>query len=116
MINLGTLRGVIIVLTFITAGVHLVLGGTGLDGLFVLNGLGSFTLLAALLLDQPLLNRHRALIHYIFMGYMVVTIAAYFIVNGGDSFSNPLGLFDKAVEVGLIAALGLHLRQTRRAA
>lgn len=111
--NLPTLRVAIVVLTVATAGIHLVLSATaGL--MFALNGLGYLALLAAVLVPLPFLAGRQALVHYAFMAYTAVTIVAYFAVNGGEAFSNPLGLATKVVEVLLIAALWFHLQRSAR--
>jgi hypothetical protein len=41
----------------------------------------------------------------------VVTIVAYFIVRGGESFSDVLGLITKAIEVALVVLLYLDSRK-----
>jgi ABC-type microcin C transport system permease subunit YejB len=108
--NRSTLRAVIIVTGLITALVHLVLLNTGMgkiDPLFSLNGLGFLALLAALFLNLPVVSRQKALVHWGFMAFTAVTIAAWVVL--GRPYT-PLGYVTKAVEVVLIAALYLHLR------
>ncbi len=112
--NLQFLRGAIAVLTLVTAGIHLYLSQTaGVS--FILNGLGYVALLIALLVRLPVLAGRERWVHYAYMAFAAVTIVAYFAVNGGESFSNMLGLFTKAVEVLLILALWQHLRMTQPA-
>lgn len=110
--NKNTLRWIIIILTLITAAIHLslvfVLSGA-MQIMFVLNGVGYLVLLWALLKPPAFLEGRSALVHYAFILFVVVTIAGYFVVNGikpGDY----LGLFDKLVEVLLVVALFLHNR------
>jgi hypothetical protein len=111
--SLSVLRPAIIVLTLATAAIHLVLSASaGL--MFLLNGLGYIALLAAVLGWLPLafLKGREGLLHYAFMAYTAVTLVAYFVVNGGESFSNVLGLATKVIELVLIVALWQHLRLT----
>ncbi len=121
--NRNTLRIAITILTVLTAGIHLLLvfaaagqGDMTTVVMFSLNGLGYLALLAALLLNLPMLAGRERLVHYAFIAYTAVTIVGYFAVNGAGSFSNPIGLFDKLVEILLVAALWLHLQQVQRAA
>lgn len=114
----SNLRMSIIVLTVITALVHLVLGvfqlTTGMMGgvMFLLNTAGFLGLMVLffgwLPFSVPVLSGNKALQYWVYMGFAAVTIAAYFAVNGGASFGNPIGLFTKAVELLLIVALWLH--------
>lgn len=111
--NRSTLRLAIAILALITAAIHLFLG-VGMIGkdslgpIFLLNALGYLVLLAALWLDIP--KGQSRLVHWVFMAFAAVTIIAYFVVNGGYSFSNPIGLITKLDELLLIVALYLHLR------
>lgn len=111
------LRTAIIVLTLITAMVHLILLNINFvrvsgapDLLFTLNGLGYLVLLGALFIDSPFLVEMRRWVYLVFMGYTFVTIAAYLAVGGG--LGDPVGVFTKIVEVLLVIALWLHMRQT----
>lgn len=114
--SLPFVRGAIVVLTLITAIIHLVLlNMNGLQPAFVANGLGFLALLAALLLKPAFLAGRERWVHYAYMAFTAVTIVAYFVVNQGESFNNPVGLFTKAVEVLLIIALWQHLRLTQPA-
>lgn len=115
--NLSLVRAAIAVLTLATAGIHFALVppmaqvlGAGATVPFILNGLGYLTLLAGLWFKPAFLAGRERLFHYAFMAFTAVTIVAYFAVNGADSFSNPVGLADKVIEVVLIAALWQHLR------
>lgn len=110
-----SLRSLIIILTLVTAGVHLIVLNLlmlqekgSIDPLFTLNGLGYLALLAAFLFNIP--AGRTALVQYVFMGYTFVTILAWVIING--DFSDPLSLVTKADEVLLIAALWLHLKRS----
>ncbi len=106
-----TIRAIITVLGLYTAIVHLVVLNLGPDGilpLFLLNGLGYFALLSALLFRVP--AGQQRLVHYAFMAYAAVTIVAWAIMNG--DFSDPIGVSTKSVEVLLIIFLWLDLKRT----
>ncbi|MCB8982926.1 MAG: hypothetical protein H6659_03800 [Ardenticatenaceae bacterium] len=100
----------IIVLTTITALIHLFLGFTSLgDGffgiVFLLNGLGYLTLLVALYFIPQLADR-RPLIRWALLGFTAVTFVLYFVFNWPDVWS-VLGIIDKTVELILIILLWL---------
>ena len=103
-------RIIIAILGLYTAIIHLVVLNLGPDGilpLFVLNGLGYFALLGALLIRIP--AGQQRLVHYAFMAYAAVTIVAWAIMNG--DFSDPVGVSTKAVELLLIIFLWLDLKK-----
>jgi hypothetical protein len=103
-------RIIIAILGLYTAIIHLVVLNLGPDGilpLFVLNGLGYFALLGALLFRIP--AGQQRLVHYAFMAYAAVTIVAWAIMNG--DFSDPVGVSTKAVELLLIIFLWLDLKK-----
>jgi hypothetical protein len=112
LMNRPMLRNAIVVLTLATAAIHFYLnfntGSFVFQPAFTVNAIGYLALLAALLLNLPFLAGRGKLLHYVFIGYTALTIVAYFAVNGAKSFSNPVGLADKAVEVLLVAALWFH--------
>jgi hypothetical protein len=115
--NRVTLRWLIGILTLITAAIHLglafVLEG-GMQILFILNGIGYLVLLWALLRPPAFLAGYNTLVHYAFMLFTLVTIVGYFVVNGFALFDpgHVIDLVDKVVEVLLLIALFLHLRQS----
>ena len=101
-------RTAIIVLTSVTAIIHLLVLNFGIyqlkgsiDLLFTLNGLGFFALLYAYLNDVP--AGRKNLVRWALIAYTLVTILAWVVVNG--DFSNPLGVFTKAVELLLVIVL-----------
>lgn len=103
-----TIRAIVVILTLYTGVVHLVvLNLGGLEPLFILNGLGYFGLLGALLLRFP--ASMQRLLHYAYMAYAAVTIVAWAIMNG--DFSDPIGVSTKTVEVLLIIFLWLDLKR-----
>ena len=71
-ITIGPLQWGIILLTIATAGIHISLLFP--DVLFILNGLGYLTLLAALYLPIPALANYRSLIRWVLMGFTALTI------------------------------------------
>ena len=104
------LRLAIIVLTVVTAAVHLYLGFQGLP-LFVLNGLGYLALLAALYLPVPRLAPYHDLARWVLVGYTALTIVLWLVITGG--MSAAIGYMDKVVEVLLIVMLLAEARATR---
>ena len=97
----------IVALTIATAIVHLYLGLQGLP-LFVLNGLGYLTLLAALCLPIPQLAPYKNAIRWLLVGYTVLTIVLWLVITGGAS--NATGYIDKVVEALLIVLLVAEAR------
>lgn len=110
--NRSTLRLVIALLTVITAAIHLFLGignfGDMLGKLFILNAIGYLTLLAAFWFDFP--KGRAGLVRMLLMAFAAVTIIAFFVFNGAESFSSVIGLITKLDEVLLIVALYLYGR------
>src|SRR5687767_698537 len=112
--NRSTLRWAVIVLTVITAAIHLFLGVTNISNpdmvplnyLFILNSIGYITLLLGVLGKLPFLPSNLS--HYLLMAFAAVTIAAWVFMSG--DFGNTLALITKVVEVLLIIATFLHLR------
>lgn len=102
------LRAAIVVLGTATALIHVSLNVPFAPALaiFTLNGLGYLALVAAFAFDPPLVRRQRALLHYAFIGYAVVTILAWVAIGQRDI----VGFVDKAIEIGLVIALWRHLR------
>jgi hypothetical protein len=110
--KLGMTQIGIIVLTLATGLIHLIALGIPLgDTLFILNGLGYLGLLGALYLPLAFLDGYRIYARWALLGFAVVTIVAYFIVRGGESFSDVLGLITKAIEVALVVLLYLATRK-----
>ena len=111
-----TLRIAVIVLTLITAIVHLYLGVSSIGDsslrtltiLWLLNGVSWFVLLGGVLGITPILKDNRALSHYGLMALAAATIIAWFMV--GDR-TEIFGLVTKFVEVLLIIVTFMHLRK-----
>ncbi len=108
------LHAAIVALATATALIHWSLMVTmgGIDPPFLLNGIGYFVLLWALFSNAPVVAERRALVHYVFMGYVAITILAWVFMGQRDL----RGYADKVIEVLLFAALWLHLRATEREA
>ena len=103
------LRIGVIVLTIGTALIHLYLGLQGFP-LFVLNGLGYLTLLAALILPIPRISDYRNLTRWILLGYTALTIFLWIVVGA----RTVIGYTDKIIEIVLIALLVLEASRSRR--
>jgi hypothetical protein len=105
------LRLGIIVLTVTTAAIHLYLGLSSGLPLFVLNGLGYLTLLAALYGPIPRLLPYRNAVRWLLVGFAALTILLWLVITGGNS--TTIGYVDKAVEVLLIILLVAEARVSR---
>jgi len=103
--SLNTRRYAIIALTVITAIVHLGLGFTTSNTLFILNGLGYLVLIVALYFI-PQLAAQRSLIRWVLLAYTAVTFVLYFVFNWPNIWG-PAGLIDKAIELILMVLLWL---------
>jgi hypothetical protein len=109
-LQIGPLQIGIIVLTLITAMIHLIvlnvrMGAADLP--FILNGLGFLTLLAALYLPLPIVKDRRSLVRWIMIGFTAITILAWVAIGSRDA----IGYFTKLVEVALIVLLWLDGRR-----
>lgn len=103
--KIGTPQIVIIVLTLVTALIHLALYFLSGGVIMLLNGLGYLGLLLAYFVKFDFLPLKRDWIRWAFIAYTAVTFVAYFASWGMDSFSNPMGLVTKLLEVALIYML-----------
>jgi hypothetical protein len=112
---MSIVRLVVALLAVITAVIHfwlLVIIG-GFDPAFFLNGIGYLALTAAYLTNVPLGAGRRPLLHVVFIGYTAVTILAWLALGEKNPATTlgMLGYIDKTVEVLLIIALVVSLRQ-----
>jgi uncharacterized membrane protein YeiH len=106
----GLLQIGIIILTLVTAVVHLVILNVRMariDPPFILNGLGFLALLAALYLPLPIVKERRSLVRWIFIGFTAITILAWAAIGSRDA----LGYLTKLDEVALIILLWLEGRR-----
>lgn len=99
----NNLKIIIAILTLLTAGIHFSLLFP--DVLFILNGLGYLTLLAAYLLPVPFFRNNRGLIRWAFIGFTVVTIVAWIAIGDKSWPAGAMGYATKAIEVLLVIAL-----------
>ena len=104
--NDTTLRTGIVLLTLGTALIHLQLAFP--DPVFILNGLGYLTLLAALYLPIPRVARYRNTVRWVLIGFTALTIFLWILLGA----RTPIGYIDKAIEVALIALLLLEARRS----
>lgn len=101
--SIGTKQYVIIILTLATAFIHFSLAFP--DVLFILNGLGYLTLLAAMYLPLPFAKDNRGLVRWVFMGFTAVTILAWIAIGNKSWPAGLLGYLTKAIEVVLLGLL-----------
>jgi hypothetical protein len=103
----AALRAGIVLLTLGTALIHLQLDFP--DPVFILNGLGYLTLLAALYLPIPRITHYWNIVRWVLVGYAALTIFLWILIGA----RTPIGYIDKAIEVALIALLLLEVRRSR---
>jgi hypothetical protein len=97
----------VVVLTLMAAIVHLSLLFP--DPVFILNGLGYLTLLAALYLPIPRLVPHRRLVRWTLIGYAMLTVLAWVAIGE----RTLLGYSTTADEVALVILLLVEGRRIR---
>jgi hypothetical protein len=97
----------VVLLTLITAIVHLSLLFP--DPVFILNGLGYLTLLAALYLPIPWLAPYRHVVRWTLIGYATLTISLWIAIGE----RTLLGFSTTADEVALVILLLLEGRRMR---
>jgi hypothetical protein len=102
-VKIGPTQSLIIILTGITALVHLFLPGA----LFKLNGLGYLGLLALYFIEFSFLPLPRNLARWALIGYTALTVVLYIVmqIQSGGAYVSPVGIFVKLVEIALIALL-----------
>ena len=103
--QLGLLQISIIVLTAATAVIHFSLVFP--NPLFILNGLGYMSLLAARYLPVSQLRDYRRLLRWALLGYTALTVVLWVIMGARI----PIAYADKVIEVALIVLLWLESRQ-----
>lgn len=75
------------------------------DVLFILNGLGYLTLLAAYFLPIDLARKYHNLIRWLFIAFTLVTILAWIVMGDKSWPAGSLGYLTKIIEVILIVLL-----------
>jgi hypothetical protein len=112
-VKFGPLQIGIVVLTLITAAVHLIILNIqmgSIDLLFTLNGLGYLALLAAYFLPVPVAKNNRSLVRWVYMGFTLLTILAWVAMGVKSGSGATLGYITKIVEVALVVLLWLDRR------
>ena len=99
--GVSLLGGGIFLLALGTAVIHLYMGLSFGNTLFVLNGLGYLGLLAALQLPISQLARFRPVARWALVGYTALTIVLWALDDPGMT----IGYVDKVTEVALIVLL-----------
>ena len=100
----GILHALLIAAALVTAIIHLYLGLAFSDVLFLLNALGFVGLTALYLLPIKLLQPYRGLIRWMLMGYSLITIIMWAIMNGKFDVT---GIAAKSAEALIIILLFL---------
>ncbi len=120
-------RYLIILLTLITAGIHVYFYTTGaglvfsgpdiIFTFFLLNALGYLVLLGLLYLPLGLPENLHRLVRPVFIGFTILTILLYFIINlmPGGVWSWPLAPIAKLDEVILVWQLWAEGKSTKPA-
>lgn len=98
----------IIALTVITALIHFTLNFP--DPVFILNGLGYLTLLAALYLPIPQVERYQNLVRWGLIGYAALTVVLWIAIG----LRTPLGYVTTADEVALILLLLFEAQRSHK--
>lgn len=106
----GLVKVLIVVTTLITALIHLylnvMLGQFSI--LFTLNGLGYLGLLGLLILPIPFLKPYRPIVRWVFLGFALLTLVLWFVMNGTRGF---VGYTSKIAEAVLVVCLFLDGRK-----
>lgn len=111
----GPIQGSIIVLTILTAVVHLFLGlhhgftFSLLPTLFLLNGIGYLVLLVALYL--PALATIQPAVRWVLIGYAALTIIVWIYITHAEF--DPLDYIVKLAEIVLVILLCVEASLTR---
>lgn len=99
----------IILTTLATALIHFSLLFP--DVLFILNGLGYLTLLAAYFLPIDLVRKNHNLVRWLFIAFVLVTILAWIVMGDKSWPAGSLGYLTKLIEVVLIILLLVDRQQ-----
>ena len=93
----------IILATLATALIHFSLLFP--DVLFILNGLGYLTLLAAYFLPIDLAKKYHNLVRWLFIAFILVTILGWIAIGDKSWPAGSLGYITKLIEVVLLVLL-----------
>jgi hypothetical protein len=108
----GPLQWAIVLLTLYTAAVHIWLGVSIPDTVFLLNGIGYLGLLGLLYLPIAFVAPHRNLVRWLLIAYTAVTFFAWVFIGARST----VAYIDKVSELALIVCLWLEWQRNRRAA
>ena len=107
----------IVLLTLVTAAVHLIILNImmvnlkgSIDLLFTLNGLGYLALLVAYFIPVPVAQKNHNLVRWVYMGFAILTILAWVAMGTKSGPGASLGYFTKIVELALVVLLWLDRR------
>lgn len=106
----GLLQATIVLAALMTALIHIWLAfqfASGVDSVFILNGLGYLGLTALLFLPLP--QGSRNLIRWLLIVYTLVTVVAWLFIG----VRSPLAYLVKVVELLLIVSLWLDWQRAR---
>lgn len=107
----GALQIGIIILTLATALIHISLLFP--DVLFILNGLGYLTLLAAYFLPIKFLRDRHNLVRWLFIAFIGATILGWIAIGDKSWPAGALGYATKLIEIVLIVLLFVDGRQNQ---
>ena len=113
MNNRSFLRGAIIVLSVITAVIHLTRIGAGIP--FLLNAVGFLVLGAAVYFEPAFLAGRQRLVQYALMAFTVITILAWVAIGDKSLPDGLTGYIAKIDELLLLAAVFQYGRLTKTA-
>lgn len=108
--KLGPLQYGIIALTLATAAIHFFLLFP--DKVFILNALGYLTLLGALYLPIPALDRYHNWVRWALIIYTAITVVLWAFIGSREW----LAYLTKAIEIALIVLLWIEGQQAQRTA
>lgn len=99
----------ILILALATGLTHLILlnvrmmnAGDSISLPFTLNGLGFLAFIVGYFFPLPIFQKQHRLMRWAFIGYSVITIVAWVVMNGDKG---PVGILTKLIELGLIVLL-----------
>lgn len=105
--HMRTMSYAIVLLTVITAGIHLYLSfkfPQPPDPIFLLNGVGYLVLLVALYFPHPQLLAARKWLHWLLIAYTALTVILWVFFGARTA----VGYLDKVVEILLLCLLWLE--------
>jgi hypothetical protein len=104
--SFGALQIGIILLTLVTAVIHLALGIPNSFMMFILNGIGYIVLVVALYLPQ--LQQYQGIIRWALIAFTAVTVLGWVFIG----MRSTIAYIDKLAEVLLIVLLFIEMRSS----